>query len=147
MWRQYETKTYQPRFAVLRLIFKFHVQDLLGFHSTLRPLISSWDLLISLISSIIPRSRTAMSPPPNEVYSAFSFIGFVLCAIPFYWHLEGMWKYSYDLSSPKNVRLSLEYGHLLVHVLGRAWMSNTMHQFDCLEQKYDQQGSRLLRYL
>ncbi|KAI0271189.1 pheromone A receptor-domain-containing protein [Russula aff. rugulosa BPL654] len=29
-----------------------------------------------------------MSPPPNEVYTAFSFIGFVLCAIPFYWHLE-----------------------------------------------------------
>jgi pheromone a factor receptor len=30
-----------------------------------------------------------MTPPPNEVYTAFSFIGFVLCAIPFYWHLEG----------------------------------------------------------
>jgi len=29
-----------------------------------------------------------MYPPPNEVYTAFSFIGFVLCAIPFYWHLE-----------------------------------------------------------
>jgi hypothetical protein len=27
--------------------------------------------------------------PPNEVYTAFSFIGFVLCAIPLYWHLEG----------------------------------------------------------
>jgi len=26
--------------------------------------------------------------PPNQVYSAFSFIGFVMCAIPFYWHLE-----------------------------------------------------------
>ncbi|KAF8468714.1 STE3-domain-containing protein [Russula ochroleuca] len=25
---------------------------------------------------------------PNELYSAFSFIGFVLCVIPFYWHLE-----------------------------------------------------------
>jgi len=30
----------------------------------------------------------ALHPPPNQVYSAFSFIGFVLCAIPFYWHLE-----------------------------------------------------------
>jgi len=27
-------------------------------------------------------------PPPNEVYTAFSFIGFVMCAIPFGWHLE-----------------------------------------------------------
>jgi len=30
----------------------------------------------------------ALHPPPNQVYSAFSFIGFVMCAIPFYWHLE-----------------------------------------------------------
>ncbi|KAF8468713.1 pheromone receptor [Russula ochroleuca] len=29
-----------------------------------------------------------MSPPPNQLYSALSFIGFVMCAIPFYWHLE-----------------------------------------------------------
>ncbi|KAH9990938.1 pheromone A receptor-domain-containing protein [Russula vinacea] len=29
-----------------------------------------------------------MSPAPNQLYSAFSFIGFVLCTIPFYWHLE-----------------------------------------------------------
>jgi len=29
-----------------------------------------------------------MPAPPNGVYTAFSFIGFVLCAIPFYWHLE-----------------------------------------------------------
>jgi len=25
---------------------------------------------------------------PTEVYAVFSFIGFILCAIPFYWHLE-----------------------------------------------------------
>ncbi|KAF8468718.1 STE3-like pheromone receptor [Russula ochroleuca] len=25
---------------------------------------------------------------PNEVYTVFSFIGFVLCAIPFYWHFK-----------------------------------------------------------
>jgi hypothetical protein len=30
-----------------------------------------------------------MYPPPNELYSAFSFLGFVLCAIPFYWHFKG----------------------------------------------------------
>ncbi|KAH9964859.1 pheromone A receptor-domain-containing protein [Russula dissimulans] len=29
-----------------------------------------------------------MGPPPNKVYTAFSFVGFVMCAIPFYWHLE-----------------------------------------------------------
>ncbi|KAH9964938.1 pheromone A receptor-domain-containing protein [Russula dissimulans] len=26
--------------------------------------------------------------PPNQVYTAFSFVGFVMCVIPFYWHLE-----------------------------------------------------------
>jgi len=30
-----------------------------------------------------------MHLPPNELYSAFSFIGLVLCAIPFYWHFKG----------------------------------------------------------
>jgi hypothetical protein len=30
-----------------------------------------------------------MHLPPNELYSAFSFFGFVLCAIPFYWHFKG----------------------------------------------------------
>ena len=73
------------------------------------------------------QSRIAMSPPPNGVYTAFSFIGFVLCAIPFYWHLEGTWMYTHGLSTAKNVRLSLEYGHLLVHDLGRAWMPSAMH--------------------
>ncbi|KAI9509916.1 pheromone A receptor-domain-containing protein [Russula earlei] len=29
-----------------------------------------------------------MAPPPNQVYTAFSFVGFLMCAIPFYWHLE-----------------------------------------------------------
>ena len=40
-----------------------------------------------------------MSPAPNQLYSAFSFIGFVLCTIPFYWHLEGTWVYLRDSST------------------------------------------------
>ncbi len=31
-----------------------------------------------------------MHLPPNDLYSAFSFIGFVFCAIPFYWHFKGI---------------------------------------------------------
>jgi hypothetical protein len=42
-----------------------------------------WFLLIT------PPRTAIMMPPPNEVYSAFSFIGFVLCVIPLYWHLKG----------------------------------------------------------
>jgi hypothetical protein len=30
-----------------------------------------------------------MHLPPNELYSAFSFIGFVLSVIPFYSHFKG----------------------------------------------------------
>ena len=45
------------------------------------------------------RSGITMHFPPNELYSAFSFIGFVLCAIPFYWHLKGkVCNYSPDWS-------------------------------------------------
>ena len=33
-----------------------------------------------------------MAAYPNEIYTAFSFIGFLMCAIPFYWHLEGTWR-------------------------------------------------------
>jgi hypothetical protein len=35
-----------------------------------------------------------MHPPPNGVYTAFSFVGFAMCAVPFYWHLESRCKYS-----------------------------------------------------
>jgi hypothetical protein len=47
----------------------------------------------------------------------------------------------------KNTRASLEYGHLLVHDLGRSRMPNAMHQLDIMEWEHDQQGSSLLRYL
>lgn len=33
-----------------------------------------------------------MPDAPNALYTVFSFLGFVMCAIPFYWHLEGTWK-------------------------------------------------------
>ena len=42
-----------------------------------------------------------MQPPPNELYTAFSFIGFIMCAIPMYWHLEGQLLYESE---------SLKYG-------------------------------------
>jgi hypothetical protein len=86
-----------------------------------------------------------MPPPPNELYTAFSFIGFAFCVIPFYWHLEGEWRHSRGLEySSKIGRHSLEYGHLLVHALDRSWMLVAMHQLHRMEQKHDQQGSGLL---
>lgn len=54
-----------------------------------------------------------MSPPPNHVYSAFSFIGFVLMVIPFYWHLEGT----------RAVIMRLEYTYL--RLCGVAWNTGT----------------------
>jgi len=32
--------------------------------------------------------RMRMGAPPNQLYTVFSFIGFVMCFIPLYWHLE-----------------------------------------------------------
>lgn len=59
-----------------------------------------------------------MSPPPNEAYTAFSFIGFVLCAIPLYWHLEGNVDIHTGWSTYfKLVWLSSECRHLLIHDL------------------------------
>jgi hypothetical protein len=40
-----------------------------------------------------------MPPPPNQLYTAFSFVGLVLSVIPFYWHLEGTRSVSRDRSA------------------------------------------------
>jgi hypothetical protein len=82
---------------------------------------------------------------PNELYTAFSFIGFVMCAIPFYWHLEGTCDYSRGGGSwSNNAPRSLEYRHMLVHGLDRRWLSNAVCQLDRLEQQHDKQGPGLL---
>ena len=83
---------------------------------------------------------------PNQIYTVFSFIGFVLCAIPFYWHFIGTWICSTRFEHPilTIYAPSLEYGHLLVHDLGRSRMPDTMHQLDRMEREHDQQGSGLL---
>ena len=60
--------------------------------------LSSPKLSFSLSFSIAPHSRTTMYSTPNELYTAFSFIGFLFCAIPLYWHLEStLGMYSRDL--------------------------------------------------
>jgi hypothetical protein len=82
-----------------------------------------------------------MSPPPNHVYSAFSFIGFVITFVPFYWHLEGMRivitcfgvHLTYLLGT---LRRSLEHRDLYVYALDGSWMPGAMYQFDCVGQKH-----------
>jgi uncharacterized membrane protein len=87
-----------------------------------------------------------MSSPPNELYTAFSLVGFVLCAIPFYWHFKGMWIYPtrFEYLILRIYGPSLEHGHLFVYVLGRSRMPVTRHQFDRMEQEHYQQGSNIL---
>lgn len=41
---------------------------------------------------------------PNGLFSAFAFIGFLMCAIPFPWHLEGNWLH---LPEPRRSHLTL----------------------------------------
>ncbi|KAH9959376.1 GPCR fungal pheromone mating factor [Russula compacta] len=33
-------------------------------------------------------SSSTIGSLPNEVYTGFSFVGFLMCAIPFYWHMQ-----------------------------------------------------------
>jgi len=77
-----------------------------------------------------------MGPPSNEVYTAFSFIGFLMCVVPFYWHLEGTWEHfpgSCTGSKHTLTSHSLEYRNLPVHGLDRSWVSCSGHQLDCME--------------
>ena len=55
-----------------------------------------------------------MYTPPNELYTAFSFIGFVLCAVPLYWHLE---------STLRMCSRDLEY--LILGMYDTAWNMGT----------------------
>ncbi len=41
------------------------------------------------LSFALPPCNPSLMTYPNALFSAFSFIGFLLCLIPLYWHLEG----------------------------------------------------------
>ena len=65
---------------------------------------------------------------PNEVFSAFSFLGFVLSFIPLYWHLEGTSNFrcmirAWDLRA---LPCSLEHRDLHVHDMDRSWLFNVL---------------------
>lgn len=82
---------------------------------------------------------------PNEIFSAFSFIGFLLSVIPLYWHLEGI----FSSDALHSVRFSsclssLECGHHLVHGLGWPWLFESVHQFRHLEPQHGKCGPSLV---
>jgi len=101
---------------------------------------SSWSTILS------PSTRTAMAPVPNQVYTAFSFLGFILCAVPFYWHLEGTSNFRCRLRTRdlRTLPCSLERRHMYVHGLDRSWVFDPVRQLDRLEQKHHQPGTGLL---
>ena len=51
-----------------------------------------------------------MAPVPNQVYTAFSFVGFILCAVPFYWHLEGTSKFRYMFITRGSEDAAVQHG-------------------------------------
>ena len=60
-----------------------------------------------------------------------------MCAIPFYWHLEGTHRYFRRWSThSENILHSLEYGHLPIYVLDWDWMPDKFHQLDRVEQQH-----------
>jgi hypothetical protein len=83
--------------------------------------------------------------PPNALFSTFSFIGFLFCAIPLYWHLEGklhptraVLSVSHELTvlalaaSPLPSS-SVECRHFLVYGLGWPGLFECFHQLGRLE--------------
>jgi len=73
---------------------------------------------------------------PNELYTVFSFLGFLMCLIPLPCHLKGR-LVSFLSSSRKLIAwpVSSEHRHLSVHFLGRYRMPYLLHKLNRLEWK------------
>jgi hypothetical protein len=84
--------TFVPQLGVCRLDFYKPPLGVLEIHFPLFHLLDSQSFVLSLVFVTQAALRTTMTDAPNAVYTVFSFIGFVMCAIPFYWHLEGTWR-------------------------------------------------------
>ena len=86
---------------------------------------------------------------PNALFSASSFIGFLLSFIPLYWHLEGILvqrlalRYIHKLIDYSRAS-SLECGHHLVYGLGWPGLFERIHQFGHLEQQHSKCGPDLV---
>lgn len=71
--------------------------------------------------------------PPNWVFSAFAFIGFVCSSIPLPWHLEGT-RYPFSLLiMSSSVDSSVEHGDVSLHDLDSACVPRLLHRLDHLE--------------
>jgi hypothetical protein len=86
---------------------------------------------------------------PNGLYSAFSFIGFLLCLIPLYWHLEGIFVRRLALRLIHKLMdypraSSLECGRHLIYGLGWPGLLEWIHQFGRLEPQYSKCGPGLV---
>jgi hypothetical protein len=113
-----------------------------SIHSTHSFILSPLSTTFDLYSIPLPPSMTY----PNQLFSAFSFIGFLLCAIPLYWHLEGEpfpdLPLVIILDTP--LKLSLECWHFFVHSLGWPRLFESFHQLGRLEQHSVKRSSNLV---
>ena len=75
----------------------------------------------------------AIASYPNWVFTLFSGIGFLLCTIPFPWHLKGKYSPLRLVSQPDLWCLSLEYWNLSLHGLGGPGVPWTLHKFYHME--------------
>ena len=81
---------------------------------------------------------------PNEVYTVFSFFGFLMCLIPLPCHLKGR-SVSFIVSQKADTRpVSSELGHLSVHILGWYRMPHLLHKLYRLEPQCNKLGPDLV---
>jgi len=77
--------------------------------------------------------RMATASYPNWVFTLFSGIGFLLCCIPFPWHLKGEYSPLRLVPRPNLWCLSLEYGNMPLHGLDMPRLPWTLHKFYHME--------------
>jgi hypothetical protein len=85
---------------------------------------------------------------PNELFSAVSFVAFVFCFIPLYWHLEGTFL---SLLTCTQIWLtgstrSLECRNVHGHFLDWIGLPELLYQLNHLESQRYRLGSHLVRH-
>jgi len=100
-------------------------------------------------------SASSLMAPPNALFSTFSFIGFLFCAIPLYWHLKGKLRptravlsvfHKIDRTCPSRFSFSssVKCRHFLVYCLVCPWLFERFHQLGRLEPLCGECGPRLV---
>lgn len=72
--------------------------------------------------------------PPNSLFSALAFVGFLLAGLPLPWHVHCKLHLSDVSSFADSILYSMAYGYLHVHALDKPWMLHFVRQLRGMER-------------